>query len=165
MNSRLIIYLGILITLSNCKNKIDKNQQLKNIDEIESKNVYKEEKSSETPLWVYHFDDEINDFKIKRSRDFKNDTLTPSIITKIINKSWPKVQIKLDKIDNDTAFVFIPESNYLTQSMGTTGAEEFMVSCTYSFTELTNVNYVKFKFIEGDHAVPGVYSRTSWKDE
>ena len=49
--------------------------------------------------------------------------------------------------------------------MGTTGAEEFMVSCTYSFTELTNVNYVKFKFIEGDHTVPGVYSRTSWKDE
>jgi hypothetical protein len=46
--------------------------------------------------------------------------------------------------------------------MGSAGAESFMITTTYSFTELKGINYVSFDFEEGDHAMPGVYNRNSW---
>jgi len=49
--------------------------------------------------------------------------------------------------------------------MGTWGADQFVISTTYSFSELAGIKYVSFTFIEGDHAMPGVYSRNSWGPE
>jgi hypothetical protein len=75
------------------------------------------------------------------------------------------VQIKFIGISNDTAFISIPDSEVLTQQMGTAGAESFMISTTFSFTELNGIKYVSFDFEKGDHGVPGVYNRNSWDDK
>jgi hypothetical protein len=61
-------------------------------------------------------------------------------------------------------FVSIPESEVLTQQMGTAGAESFMVTTVYSFTEIKDIKYVSFDFEAGDHASPGIYSRNSWDE-
>ena len=97
-------------------------------------------------------------------RQVDNDTLTGETLEKIINKSWPKVQIKFNGTSNDTAFVSIPESEVLTQQMGSAGTEGFMISTTWSFTELKGIGYVAFDFAYGDHAMPGVYNRNSWEE-
>lgn len=52
--------------------------------------------------------------------------------------------------------------NPLTQQMGSAGAESFMISTSFSLTELEGINNVSFDFEEGDHARPGVYNRNSW---
>ena len=65
----------------------------------------------------------------------------------------------------DTVFIYIPDSGVLTQQMGSAGAEQFMVSTTYSFTELIGITYVSFEFEFGDHANPGVYDRQSWNEK
>lgn len=96
-------------------------------------------------------------------RPVDNDTLTGEALEKIINSAWPKVQINFTGTSNDTAYLSIPDSEALTQQMGSAGAESFMISTTWSFTELKGIRYVAFDFIYGDHAMPGVYSRTSWK--
>jgi hypothetical protein len=70
---------------------------------------------------------------------------------------WPL--IILDHIENDTAYVHISDETQLTQSMGTTGATAYIEAVTYTLTSLKSVNYVDFNFTEGDHAVPGRYSR------
>ncbi len=49
--------------------------------------------------------------------------------------------------------------------MGTSGAEGFMVSTTFTFTELNGIKYVSYDFQYGDHANPGVYDRHSWDKE
>lgn len=114
------------------------------------------------PFWGSVYDTALKDHRAIKLRPFFSDTLNPRLIETIINKTWPKVQIRVLKTSQDTLYLSIPNSTVLTQQMGTDGAKEFMLSTTYSFTELTWVKYVSFAFEEGDHAVPGVYSRRSW---
>ncbi len=48
--------------------------------------------------------------------------------------------------------------------MGTTGADDYMSTTTFTLTELRGIKYVNFAFEEGDHAVPGTYSRKYYID-
>jgi hypothetical protein len=72
---------------------------------------------------------------------------------------------RLAKVNFDTAFIVIDNSNYLTQQMGTTGADEYLAKLTFSLTELESINFVNLNFEEGDHAVPGTYERTDFNVE
>lgn len=113
-------------------------------------------------LWEYQLDTITQDFKPVKLREVEADSLTPEYIVAAVNNTWPNVQIDYQKTSGDTVYVDIPESSVLTQQMGTAGAKQFLVSTTYSFTEIAGVRYVAFDFEEGDHAVPGVYNRKSW---
>jgi hypothetical protein len=72
---------------------------------------------------------------------------------------------KLKFIDLQIGIVTVEVINaeYLTQRMGTTGADAFMATATFTLTEHEDVNGVNFLFKEGDHAMPGVYSREIFK--
>jgi hypothetical protein len=118
---------------------------------------------SSEEIWQQEYNQQTEEFELKQIRPVDNDTLTGEALEKIINTSWPRVQIKFIRTSNDTAFISIPDSEVLTQQMGTAGAESFMISTTYSFTELKGIHYVAFDFEEGDHGIPGVYHRNSWK--
>ncbi len=113
-------------------------------------------------LWRYDFNQQTEEFEVKQLRSVDRDTLTGETLERIINKSWPRVQIKFIRTSNDTAFISIPDSKVLTQQMGSAGAESYMISTTFSLTELRGINHVSFDFEEGDHGVPGVYNRNSW---
>jgi len=67
------------------------------------------------------------------------------------------------KISNDTIFVSIPNSTYLTQQTGSSGPEGYIAELTYNLTETKNVNYVALQFKKGDHAEAGTFSRSSFK--
>ena len=116
------------------------------------KTVFKDNVS----IWVY-------DFETKspvKNREIKEDTLTPKQMVKFINSISPE-EIHLDfvKVSHDTIYVKIKESTYLTQSIGTTGTDEYISTTTYTLTELKNIKYVNYDFIIGDHVMPGTYSR------
>jgi len=113
-------------------------------------------------IWKYVFDSTLNDFKPVQQRSVSKVDLSPQHIEKIINKNWPNVQIRYNRTSHDTIYISIPNSTVLTQQMGTTGALQFLVSTTYTFTELNDIQHVAFDFEEGDHAIPGVYDRNSW---
>ncbi|WP_160114226.1 hypothetical protein [Aquimarina sp. AU119] len=161
-------HIFLLFLILSCKNTSEKKDSINTPDKIlmeeknqENTNIY----NSEQALWEYQFDKEISDFKIKKVREFNSDTLTSKKIEKIINHNWPKVQIKYTRKNKDTVFIDIPDSNVLTQQMGTTGAEQFLISTTFSFTELEGINYVSYNFEIGDHASPGVYGRNNWNEK
>lgn len=116
-------------------------------------------------LWEYQLDSATNDFKPVKLREVVADSLTAQQVEAIVNNTWPNVQIEYLETSGDTVYIEIPESMVLTQQMGTAGAKQFLVSTTYSFTELSGVQYVAFDFVEGDHAMPGVYNRKSWESE
>lgn len=114
-------------------------------------------------FWEYQFDTISNDFKLVKLREVKPDSLTVEGVTSIVNTTWPDVQVQYRMTSGDTVYLEVPESTILSQQMGSAGAQQFLSSTTYSFTELAGINYVFFDFDEGDHAVPGVYHRNSWK--
>lgn len=167
---RQLLYIGLLIAIFGCNNGAKVPTHKANSEKVVLADTIKEPENSinydsQVAIWAYDFDESTKEFKPNQLREFNNDTLTPIGIEKIINKTWPKVQIRYLKTTNDTIIISIPKSEVLTQQMGTTGADQFMISTTYSFTELTDVNYVKFEFEMGDHAKPGVYDRESWNEE
>jgi len=116
-------------------------------------------------LWSYVYNQQNEEFEVKQVRSVNSDTLTGESLEKIINNNWPRIQIQFFGFSNDTVFILIPNSNVLTQQMGSAGAESFMVTTTYTFTELSGIDYVSFDFEEGDHGVPGVYHRGSWEKD
>lgn len=127
-------------------------------DSYENSFVYNESEA----IWGFVIDTVTGNEKLTQLKPVEKDALTAEMIEKIINKTWPRVQIKYLGTSNDTALISIPDSEILTQQMGSAGADGFMVSTVYSFTEINGIKHVSFDFEAGDHASPGVYNRNSW---
>jgi hypothetical protein len=164
MRNKLIL-IGIILLTFGC-NMASRDNNMKD-DEILEPKVDSESSvvfDSLEAIWAYDYNTQSEEFEMKQMRSVDKETLTGETLEKIINKSWPDVQIIFTGISNDTAFVSIPESKVLTQQMGSAGAESFMISTTFSFTELKGINCVSFDFEEGDHGIPGVYNRNSWDE-
>lgn len=103
-----------------------------------------------------------NSEKLKQP-DTIDSQLSPNELMKALNESYPEIQLSFDKISNDTAYISIPQSGYLTDQTGSTGAYNYLAAAVYNITELKDVRYVTFNFKEGDHAAPGTYKRDDFK--
>jgi hypothetical protein len=99
---------------------------------------------------------------MKKTTPIIEDSLTPSRLIERLNNLYPKIRLQFIKISNDSIFVTINKSKYLTQQMGSSGAEAYLAEVTYNLTELTDINFVTMRFKEGDHASPGTYTRTDF---
>jgi len=71
-------------------------------------------------------------------------------------------RITLQKVEQQVANIEIANDQYLTQKMGSSGAQDYLAGVTYTLTENPGVKSVNFIFTAGDHAMPGVYSRESF---
>jgi hypothetical protein len=73
-------------------------------------------------------------------------------------------KLRIQSVADGIAHVEIINAEYLTQRMGTSGAQNYLAAATYSLAETPGVRGVDFIFPAGDHAAPGVYTRESFKD-
>ncbi|MFO7823451.1 MAG: hypothetical protein R6V72_05890 [Cyclobacterium sp.] len=162
METKLISLVLILLIIACKEKKQDESASSGEEKKSELRSERSEVFDSSEAIWRYDFNQQTEEFEVTQLRGVDRNALTGEVLEKIINKTWPKVQIKFIRTSNDTAFISIPDSQVLTQQMGSAGAESFMVSTTYSFTELHGINHVSFDFKEGDHGIPGVYDRNSW---
>ena len=112
---------------------------------------------NESLLW--HADDS-NGLRMRKPVKVGIDTVSVQTIIQLINNNYDSIQLDYVKVSHDTIYVHIPNSKMLTERIGSTGAEMFMASATYSLTELKGIRYVNFDFVEGAHAAPGVYDRS-----
>lgn len=164
------LIIGLTLLTVGCNTSTQDNKDVPHPDTVSTDLIKKESGKQENTfsynpagaLWEYQFDTILKDFKLVKLRQYNKDTLTIQRVENIVNMSWPKVQIKYLKTSKDTVYLTIPESKVLTQQMGTSGADAFMISTTYSFTDLKGIKYVSYDFEVGDHASPGVYNRNSW---
>lgn len=133
------------------------------IETYDEKQVLKPEDSVEyrkalLPVWEYNPDPGI-EMPVK-IREIDRESISAQLLIDIINFQYEgKVYLKFVKLSGDTLYVKIENSTFLTQQMGTMGADACLSTATYTLTELDYVNTVHFDFKEGDHAIPGMYSR------
>jgi hypothetical protein len=109
------------------------------------------------PIWTHDYDKSLP----QKNRRVDSDTLTAEGVVALINttKGSNTVRLELKKISKDTAYLKILNSHILTQQMGSTGADDYLSTATFTITELNSVTYVHYDFEPGDHALPGTYSR------
>jgi hypothetical protein len=77
-----------------------------------------------------------------------------------VQSEFPK--IRLQKSEPPTVVVEILNDKYLTEAMGSSGAQDYLAIATYTLTEGPGITSVEFVFHPGEHAMPGVYSRESF---
>ena len=172
MNKKLLTLFSVCLLFFACNSTDDKTEettqettQETSVDTITANN--KESDSALTvissPLiWTVDEQDPENEKMIK-PHDVRLDTFSSVNLVELINKNYPEIHLDLLKVSHDTMYVKIPKSDKLTQQMGSTGAQNYMASATYTLTEFKNVKYVNFNMKEGDHAGPGVFSRVDFK--
>jgi hypothetical protein len=107
--------------------------------------------------------DDAKVLKLQKPKVSGIDTMSAENLIRLINNNYDSIHLDYIKTSHDTIYVHIPRSEMLTESIGSTGAEIYMASTTYSLTELKGVKYVNYDFEEGDHASPGVFSRDDFK--
>jgi hypothetical protein len=73
-------------------------------------------------------------------------------------------KVKLLTVKNQIASVEVINAEYLTQRMGSSGAQAYLASVTFTLTENPQIKEVKFIFEGGDHAMPGTYTRQDFKN-
>jgi hypothetical protein len=85
-------------------------------------------------------------------------------IINLLNKKYPGIKMKYLRMQGDTIVTRIDDPIQLTQSIGTSGAESYLAEATFSLTEIPSIKAVRIEFEEGDHAMPGTFTRASFKD-
>lgn len=113
------------------------------------------------PLWKVEMQND-NTEKLKEPETHSAD-LAPQQMVEALNTTYPDIQLDFQRISNDTAYIDIPRSEYLSRQIGSTGAYNYLATAVFNLTELKGVKYVTFKFEEGDHAAPGTYTRDEFK--
>jgi len=155
--------ISLLILIASCNTKKTENKTSKidsTIATAESDTAAVKE--SGHYLWASDF--YKKKFIMTKMRPLPQDSLTAVRIIEIMNTEYPEIQIQFDKKSNDTLFLKIPNSTYLTQQTGSSGPEIYFAKLTYNFTELNNVKYVDVRFKKGDHAASSTYSRTDFQN-
>jgi hypothetical protein len=114
--------------------------------------------------WYAMFNDSTGRIEMKKMETGGPDTLEAGAIIKYLNNINPFVKLEYIKTSNDTLYIKIPDANYLTQQMGSTGPTMYFAGAVYNLTELPGIKYVNIDFEEGDHAAPGVLHRESFND-
>lgn len=130
----------------------------KSLSPLDDSVLYVQNKSL---LWNIN---EESGFKLQKPKAPGIDTMSAQNVIQLLNNNYDSIYLDYVKISHDTIYVRIPDSERLTERIGSTGAEEYMASTTYSLTEIKGIKYVNYKFVEGDHASPGVYSRNNFKN-
>ncbi|HWK56861.1 MAG TPA: hypothetical protein VNQ80_05975 [Parapedobacter sp.] len=114
--------------------------------------------------YIAVFDDESEQLEAEKNTDFDRTSLTVDALTLALRTNYPEIELEVDRISNDTLFVRIADASYLTQQMGSSGARVYIMEATYAYTELPDIEVVHFDFAEGDHAIPGNYTRRSFNN-
>lgn len=158
----ILLLAGIVFFLS-CNNNSNKNNG--NADTLTADEEMELE-PEEKLVWVTQYDTAKAEFHLVQQRRINADSLQPQDMVQTLNDAWKDVNVKLEfkKISHDTLYVAIPQSEQLTERMGSSGAMEYLASTTYNLTEIKNIRFVNYAFKAGDHLSPGTYSRDDFSD-
>ncbi len=157
-----VLSLFIITVLFSCRNESGENKEAGSRDELSGEIA----EDMEAPLpalpYLAVFDEPTEQLKAEKNTDFNPASLDADGLTQALVANYPEIKPKIDRISNDTLYLHIADAQYLTQQMGSSGAQMYLLEATYAYTELSNINVVNFSFSEGDHALPGNYKRDSF---
>ena len=164
-----LLILAITLLSIGCNFSADKDEEVATEEVVDSLS----ETSTEEPvmtvvnkpsLWMVEYEASTQKEKLKKPTENIAASLTASDMITQLNQNYEEVQLEFNKISNDTIFIKIPDSEKLTQQMGSTGSYNYLAAAVFNLTEVQGLKYVSFDFKEGDHAMPGVFSRDNFQN-
>lgn len=81
-----------------------------------------------------------------------------------LNEKFPEIALTKRQISGDTLYAAIKDASYLTERMGSAGAEQYIAYAVLNLTSVEGINFVRIDFPEGSHAAPDVWAREAFKE-
>ncbi len=100
--------------------------------------------------------------EMQKVRPIPTDSLNFNAVIELFNSNYPDIKLIPSGLSHDTLAIKVENSAYLTQRMGSTGAETYIKELTYNLTELKDIHFIDLRFTRGDHAKPGIYTRADF---
>ncbi len=114
--------------------------------------------------WHADFDTVLNKEFITKGNMLDSTSKSPDELINILNKRKPKSKIEFIKKVGDTITIKILDDEYLTEQMGTSGANCYLAETIFTLTENGLIKFVRIEMEYGSHASPGLYARDYFKD-
>lgn len=126
--------------------------------------------SIENPSSLKTYNPESKLYVWKTSFDYtksKNSELLPGILNvdsliKGLNELNENIFLEKIKISGDTIYTEVKNSEYLTEALGTTGAEMYLADVVLNLTEIPGIKFVNINLKEGSHMQQGTWSRDNF---
>ena len=116
------------------------------------------------PEEMYAWSVEADSMQVIRNTDLPENYLNADSLIRGLNSQYPEIQLQKVRQSNDTLYTRIPNAEFLTQRMGSSGPEMYFATLYFNLTAVPGVRYVNVDLEEGDHAGPGVYGPDDFKD-
>ena len=158
-----IILLAVLAAFISCSGNKEEETNISPKTEEVSDSIVTEQTvlyNPETKLYIWKADYDYT--------KVQNPTIQPSVLNadsliKGLNELYENVFLEKEKISGDTIYTYITNSEYLSNQMGSTGAEVYIADAVLNLAEVPGVKYVSIKMKEGSHAQSGVYSKQNFE--
>lgn len=157
------ILLAVITVLISCNGNKDKESN-SSVNEViiedslsnDSTNTY----NPETKLYVWKAD---YDYTKVQNTSIQPSQLNADSLIKGLNGLYENVFLQKEKISGDTIYTYISNSEYLSNQMGSTGAEVYIADAVLNLAEVPGVKYVSIKMKEGSHAQSGVWTKQNFE--
>lgn len=113
--------------------------------------------------WKSDYDTTLNSEYLKRGILLDSISKSPNKLIEVLNMRPSKSKVEFVEITGDTLTIRILNDSFLTQQMGSLGAQCYMAETVYTLTENDSIQFVKFKMDYGSHANPGLYGRGDYE--
>ncbi|MDM8173861.1 MULTISPECIES: hypothetical protein [Olivibacter] len=160
--TRIIIITMMSFLIFACRNEQENKANRTSSDTVDTAKTISSASKTLTLPFIAVVDSNTTRIELQANPQKSKVPLNKEELAEALNIKYPEIKLELGKTSHDTLLVNIPSATFLTQQMGTTGALTYLAEATYAFTDLANIKVVNFVFKEGDHAVPGPYTRKSF---
>jgi hypothetical protein len=103
------------------------------------------------------------DYKKIKNNNMPAGILNADSLIKGLNEQYENILLEKVKISGDTIYTTIKNASYLTDQMGSTGAEMYVADVVLNLTAVPGLKYVNIDLQEGSHMEPGVWSLDNFK--
>jgi hypothetical protein len=162
---RIILSVILAATLLSCNNDATKNAgddttRLRQIPADSSEADIVELNTEDFYIWKVNSEEKT----IRKNPKLQHALLGVDTLIAGLNKIYPEIKLEMVRQGNDTLYTQIKEATYLTEQMGSAGAEGYIASAVINLSSAKGVKFVSIDFEMGSHAMPDVWSRKNFSD-
>ena len=157
-----ILLLAAIAAVISCnanKEKANKSVSIETIEDAATvEPTLQNNPESKLYVWKANFD-----YTKVQNPILQQAILNTDSLIKGLNERYENVFLQKDRICGDTLYTFIDDSQYLSNQMGSTGAEVYIADVVLNLAEVPGVKYVAIKMEEGSHAQSGIWTKENFE--
>lgn len=157
-----ILLLAVIAAVVSCNANKEEANKVSSIEKTEDSTTVEPtlqfNPESKLYVWKTNFDyTKVQNPALQRA------ILNADSLIKGLNERNEKVFLQKDRISGDTLYTFIDDSQYLSNEMGSTGAEVYIADVVLNLAEIPGVKHVAINMKEGSHAQSGIWTKQNFE--